>query len=245
MGGIPLACASTPASTWPSASLSTSAVRWPIRTMCGLSGSGTGPPGVAGPSSWTVGTPAIRSLPPCARPRFRGCVRATPRRGSPSPPPGPNHGDEVIADQTITLGRPHTRTGAVVRDVRLVTSRKARGEPRCVVTDRVDLPATETVTRCRQRWRIERFFRWLKHPLGVLPPLGHRPRAVLLTRSLAAMLAVLAILLAADRPRHLSDIAWVRMLGQTLFLILLRGGSCASICPGGLPVERSSTLRRF
>lgn len=62
-------------------------------------------------------------------------------------------GDEVIADQTITLGSPHTRTGVVVRDVRLVTSRKARGEPRCVVTDRVDLPATGTVTRYRQRGR--------------------------------------------------------------------------------------------
>lgn len=133
-------------------------------------------------------------------------------------------GDEVIADQTITLGSPHNRTGAVVRNVRLVTSRNTRGESRCFVTDRVDLPATEIVTLYRQRWRIELVFRWLKHHLGVLHPLGHTPQAVLLTLSLAAILTVLAILLAADRPRHLSDIAWVRMLGQTLLLIVLRGG---------------------
>jgi len=33
-----------------------------------------------------------------------------------------------------------------------------------------------------------------------------------------------AYLLASDRPRHLSDIAWVRMLGQMLLLTLRRGG---------------------
>lgn len=133
-------------------------------------------------------------------------------------------GDEVIADQMITLGSPNNRNGTIVQDSRLVTSRNADGVLHQTVTDRVDLPATEIVTLYRQRWQLELFFRWLKHHLGVLHPLGHSPQAVLLTLSLAAIITVLAILLAADRPRHISAIAWVRMLGQTLFLLLLRGG---------------------
>lgn len=133
-------------------------------------------------------------------------------------------GDEVIADQVITLGSPNNRRGAVVPDVRLVTSRNAQGVLHQTVTDRFDLPAPAIATLYRQRWQIELFFRWLKHHLGVLHPLGHSPQAVLLTLYLAAIIAVLAVLLATDRPRHLSDIAWVRMLGQTLLGVLLRGG---------------------
>jgi hypothetical protein len=133
-------------------------------------------------------------------------------------------GDDVIADQTITLGSPNNRKGAVVPDVRLVTSRNAHGVLHQTVTDRVDLPATEIVTLYRQRWQIDLFFRWLKHQLGVLHPLGYSPQAILHTLFLAAIIAVLASLLASDRPRHLSDIAWVRMLGQILLLTLRRGG---------------------
>lgn len=133
-------------------------------------------------------------------------------------------GDEVLADQTITLGSPNNRGGAVVPDLRLVTSRNATGAIHRTVTDRFDLTAPEAVMLYRQRWQIELFFRWLKHQLGVLHPLGYSPQAVMLTLLVAAIIAVLAILLASDRPGHISDIAWVRMLGHALLLLFLRGG---------------------
>jgi hypothetical protein len=59
----------------------------------------------------------------------------------------------------------------------------------------------------------------------VLPPLGYRREAVELTVLLAAIVAVLLVLLARERPPNLSDIAWVRQLGHALFLALLHGDS--------------------
>jgi hypothetical protein len=133
-------------------------------------------------------------------------------------------GDVVLADETITLGSPHNRKGAVLSGVRQVTSRNVHGEVRTFVTDRHDLTAAEVATRYRQRWQIELFFRWLKHHLGILHPLGYSPQAVLLTLWLAVIVAVLLVLLIAERPAHLSDIAWVRALGHILFITIRNSG---------------------
>jgi hypothetical protein len=139
------------------------------------------------------------------------------------PTPTPD-GDIVLADQTITLGSPHNRNGAVLPDVRQVTSRNRHGAVRTFVTDRQDLAAADVVTLYRQRWQIELFFRWLKHQLGVLHPLGHSPQAVLLTLWLAVIVAVLLTLLTEERPRHLSDIAWLRAVGHILFTTIRNTG---------------------
>lgn len=133
-------------------------------------------------------------------------------------------GDDILADQTVTLGSPNNRTGAVVRNLRVVTSCYADGAIRRIVTDRFDLVAPEVASLYRKRWQIELFFRWLKHHLGVLHPLGTSTQAVVLTLVLAVIIAVLTVLLVADRPSHLSDIAWVRALGHALLLTLMRGG---------------------
>ena len=133
-------------------------------------------------------------------------------------------GDVVLADQTITLGSPNNRTGTVLQQVRLVTSRNPNGVVHCTVTDRHDLVASDVVALYRQRWQIELFFRWLKHQLGVLRPLGHSPQAVLLTVLLAAIVAILAVLVIDARPKHLADIGWIRLIGRALERLILRGG---------------------
>lgn len=47
---------------------------------------------------------------------------------------------------------------------------------------------------------------------------------MLLTPYLAAIISVLAIPLASDRPRHLSGIAWVRSLRVAVRITILRSG---------------------
>lgn len=133
-------------------------------------------------------------------------------------------GDVIISDQVVTLGSVNNRSGAVVPGLRIITSRNAAGTRHCVVTDRHDLPPGEVVVLYRRRWQIELFFRWLKHHLGVIQPLGYSREAIMLTLLLAAIVALLAIGLASARPKHLSDIAWVRMLGQAVMLAILWSG---------------------
>lgn len=133
-------------------------------------------------------------------------------------------GDTILADQTITLGSANNRAGAVLPGLRLVSSRNRHGAVHRTVTDRHDLRADEVVALYRRRWQIELFFRWIKHELGVLRPLGTSPQAVALTVLLAAIVTLLAVLLTMVRPAHISTIAWVAMLGQALTLALLRGG---------------------
>jgi hypothetical protein len=125
-------------------------------------------------------------------------------------------GDRILADQRITLGSANHRAGAVVPDLRLITSQNRRGIVHRLVTSRHDLTAQEVVTLYRQRWQIELFFRWLKHPLGLLHPLGYRPEAIWLTILLAAILACLAALLQDLRPTGVSRIAWLRVLAAYL-----------------------------
>lgn len=124
-------------------------------------------------------------------------------------------GDVIEADATITLGSPNNRQGAVLTALRLVTSRNPDGVVHRWVTDRHDLTAAQVVTLYRQRWQIELFFRWLKHQLKLLQPLGHSPEAVWMTVLLAAIAATLA---ERDRPPTVTRVAWLRGLGCTLLL---------------------------
>ncbi len=129
-------------------------------------------------------------------------------------------GDVVVADETITLGSPNNRKGAVLPQLRLVTSRNAEGREHRFVTDRHDLSAAEVVTLYRHRWQIELFFRWLKHQLKALHPLGTSRAAVWLTILLGASVAILASLIQPARPKGDSHIAWVRGVGKALLVAL-------------------------
>ena len=131
----------------------------------------------------------------------------------------------ILADETVTLGSSNHRGSTRVPAVRLITSQTATGTVQQLVTDRRDLPAGELVALYHQRWQIELFFRWLKHQLGVLHPLGFTRQAVELTLLLAAIVAVLLVLLTTARPPQLTDIAWVGQIANTLFLTLLLADS--------------------
>lgn len=129
-------------------------------------------------------------------------------------------GDVVLADQTITLGSPNNRRGAVLPAMRLGTSRNAAGVEQRFVTDRHDLTAAEVVTLYRQRWQIELFFRWLKHHLKALHLLGTSRQAVWLTLLIGAVAALVATLVEGDRPRGDSRIQWLRAVGRALLVAL-------------------------
>jgi Transposase DDE domain len=149
-------------------------------------------------------------------------VEVTTAHGGPWPPTAA--GDIILADQTITLGSPNNRNGAVLPGLRLVTSQNRDGAVHRTVTDRFDLTATAVVALYRRRWQIELFFRFLKHQLGGLRPLGTSRQAVELTVLLAVIVAILAVLLAEARPKHIPDIGWVRLLGRAVERLILRGG---------------------
>jgi hypothetical protein len=134
----------------------------------------------------------------------------------PVPPLTTQDGDVVLADQTITLGSPTNRAGAVLPGMRLITSRNPHGRVQQFVTDRFDLPAADIVALYRKRWQIELFFRWLKHQLKLTHPLGHSRAAVWLTVLLCAIVAILLVLLADVRPRGVSRIAFARALATFL-----------------------------
>jgi hypothetical protein len=132
----------------------------------------------------------------------------------PTPTPA---GDHVLADETITLGSPNNRAGAVLKQLRLVTSRNAAGHVHRFVTDRFDLTAAEVGALYRQRWQIELFFRWLKHQLKFLHPLGTSRQAVWVTILVAAVAAVLMARVAPHRPPGDSHIQWLRAVSHALF----------------------------
>jgi hypothetical protein len=125
-------------------------------------------------------------------------------------------GDQVISDQTITLGSPNNRAGAVLPDMRLIVSRNGAGDEQRFVTDRHDLTADEVVALYRKRWQIELFFRWLKHQLKLLHPFGTSREAVWLTVLIAATVVALAGLVDAERPKGDTRIAWLRAVGRAL-----------------------------
>jgi hypothetical protein len=132
-------------------------------------------------------------------------------------------GDVVLGDETITLGSPNNRHGAVLPGIRLIRSRNAAGVDQAFITDRFDLTAFQLVRLYHYRWQIELFFRLLKRDLGVVTPLGRTPEAVWLTVLLAVVVALLLAVIASERPAGVSRIAWRQAVGLHLQLTL-RGG---------------------
>ena len=129
-------------------------------------------------------------------------------------------GDWVLSDETITLGSPNNRNGAVLPGLRLIRSRNRQGVDQAFVTDRFDLRAFELVRLYHFRWQIELFFRFVKRQLGMLSVLGHSRTAVWVTVLLAVIVAILVGLLEADRPPAVSRIAWLQGIGLTLLFQL-------------------------
>lgn len=134
----------------------------------------------------------------------------------PVPPITTPDGDVVRTDQTITLGSANNRAGAVLPGMRLVTSRNPAGAEQSFVTDRFDLSAADIVALYRKRWQIELFFRWRKHHLKLLHPLGDSRAAVWLSVLIAAIVAIVVMLLAAARPRGVTRVAFARALATLL-----------------------------
>lgn len=132
-------------------------------------------------------------------------------------------GDCLLGDATVTLGPPNNRNGVVLPGLRLVTSANPAGEVQRFVTDRFDLTAAELVRLYRKRWQIELFFRFLKHHLRVITPLGYSRAAVWLTVLLAVIIAVVLLLLEEERPGAVSRVAWLAACGSTLQTILRSG----------------------
>jgi len=132
--------------------------------------------------------------------------------------------DEVLSDEIITLGSPNNRRGAVLPQIRLVTSRSPRpnskGEEQIcrLVTDRHDLAAWEVVALYRKRWQIELFFRWLKRQVGVIRPLGYSPQAVWLTVLVGWLVALLWCLIEGwgHKPKGMTRISWLRAVSVAL-----------------------------
>lgn len=133
-------------------------------------------------------------------------------------------GDTILADEVITLGSPRNYRGAVLPGLRLITSQNPQGELHRLVTSRHDLRAQQLVTLYRARWQIELFFRWLKHQLGALHPLGTSREAVWATILLAAIVAVLAVLLRDLQPASVTTVAWLRALPAHLALLRTDSG---------------------
>ena len=132
-------------------------------------------------------------------------------------------GDVVLSDETITLGSPNNRRGAVLPGLRLVRSRNARGVDAAFVTDRFDLTAFEIVRLSHYRWQIELFFRFCKRQLGLLHPLGQSWAAVWLTVLLVLIVALVLLVLAPSRPPATSQTAWALLLALSTILAWPRG----------------------
>lgn len=145
--------------------------------------------------------------------RYRVIASRALAEGNPKTP----EGDTVLSDETVWLGSPNNRRGAVLEGVRLVTGENEKGEVHRFVTDRVDLSALEVLSLYRKRWQIELFFRWLKRQLGTLKPFGHSQEAVWLTILVGAIVAVLGALAEEWRPKGLTRVSWLRALWPALF----------------------------
>lgn len=132
-------------------------------------------------------------------------------------------GDELLADYTVTLGSPNNRRGAVLPKMRVVISRNPHGVVQRFLTDRHDLLATEVVQLYRKRWQIELFFRWLKHQLGLIRPLGRSRAAVWLTILMTIIVVLLLSCLEEDRPPSVSRISWTQGTAFSLLLAIQDG----------------------
>jgi hypothetical protein len=132
-------------------------------------------------------------------------------------------GDMVLSDQTIALGSPNNRRGAVLEGIRLIRSKNHKGKVYAFITDRYDLTAKEVLYLYRKRWQIELFFRWLKKQLGAMKPLGHSPEAVWLSIVVAVIVAVLMSLSERWRPRGLTRVSWMRALCVSFSMLRFSG----------------------
>lgn len=141
-------------------------------------------------------------------------------------------GDEILMDATISLGSPNNRRGAVLPGLRLVVSRNGAGAIYHFVTDRHDLAATEVVRLYRQRWKIELVFRWLKHQLGLLQPLGHSRAAVWLTLLIVVTVALIMLVLEGVRPPGVSRVALLHAIGYSLLLAFCSVSTPPATAPG-------------
>lgn len=121
----------------------------------------------------------------------------------------------LLADQHVQVGSPNNRRGTVLLHLRQVTVQTADGI-HSLLTTRFDLPADQVVQAYRRRWRIELLFRWIKHQLGTLPPIGTSPQAVWITALLAVIVQALFALLHHHKPATISRIAWMRQLAIQL-----------------------------
>ena len=160
-------------------------------------------------------------------PRLKGGVTVSVTAERPLQQPLPAiPADRIVlrADQEITLGSPHNRTGAVLPHLRLVTATVAplpaaarRGAKPLVyqlVTDRWDLTPREIVQIYLWRWQIELFFRWLKRHVHLLRLLGYSRNALDLTVWLSIIVHLLTVLathalcLARRTPILLHHLVW-------------------------------------
>lgn len=123
----------------------------------------------------------------------------------------------IRADHLVTIGSDNNRRGAVLPQLRLITLTTPEGDQH-YLTDRHDLTAPEIVAFYQRRWRIELFFRWIKHQLGVLRPIGTSPQAVWITLLLAAIVTLLLALVHDAKPTGMSTIVWLVTLGFQLLL---------------------------
>jgi hypothetical protein len=142
----------------------------------------------------------------------------------PVPAQPTRRGDRIVLDACIRLGSANNRTGAVLRNIRLVVSCNQHGQELALVTDRHDLPATMIVEIYRCRWQIELFFRWLKRQLGLIRPLGRTREAVWMTVLVVMIVAVISQLLAPERPPGVSRIAWLHQTALALYIEFLTDG---------------------
>ena len=146
-----------------------------------------------------------------AAPKEDGAARRTPE------------GDVLLRDETITLGSPNNPRGAVLENMRLITSLNRKGKVYAFVTDRHDLSAQEVLYLYRKRWQIDLFFRWIKRQLGAVRPLGYSREAVWLSILLAAIVAVLMMLSEEWRPKGVSRVSWMRALCASFSLLRFSG----------------------
>jgi len=132
-------------------------------------------------------------------------------------------GDVVLSDQTIDLGSPNNRRGAILEGIRLIRSINEKGKVYAFITDRHDLTAQEVLYLYRKRWQIELFFRWLKRQLGAIRPFGHSREAVWLSIVVATIVAVLMALCEQWRPKGVSRVSWMRALCTSFSMLRLSG----------------------
>ena len=142
----------------------------------------------------------------------------------------------MVTDEVITLGSLNNRRGAVLPQMRLVTSRGPHPHPQpdskgeeqiCwLITDRHDLAAWEVVALYRKRWQIELFFRWLKRQVGMMRPLGYSEAAVRLTVLVACLVALLWAIMEGwgYKPSAMTRISWLRAIGVTVQSLIRLSG---------------------